>query len=182
MKNQIIIFTLCFAFILGCGDDEEPTLTHEMGDWELVNFALLNLPPGFTSREAQKLELNEISYIQAYQLSLKSDGTYSRTIEESGFLPNSSSGEWRIAETTFTLTPDDDANAEENYKVEENENDNFWISDPEEFQLIPDIYYDTVTQDFIDYYNALDIEAKNAINATLFQKVSLDLAYIFERQ
>jgi hypothetical protein len=188
MKSTFKLLTALslILIIVSCGDDKEVTPPHEVGNWNLVNFAFLNVPAGFTSNEGVLSEINEISFgglrFSSYTLSIKSDGSYSREIATTGRLPQKDKGTWENKKDEFIFIDSDDN--EDVFNLEKNEDDQFWFSASSPFAMIPDT---TITRLFNQYstgtaVNAyLDSLSDEEYSALLFPVV-LDLVFVFERK
>ena len=182
-KNLLYLLMLPLAFMLSCSSDDEPDPTHEMGNWALDSFVLINFPEAFSSNEGLIATIDAITFggatIESYSLSLNTDNTFARSIEVLG--PNiNDSGTWELSGDDLTLTNEDGDDLE--FTVELNEDDQLWLSEPAAFLFIPDVYFDTVTQDYFDLLETFSDEQLDSVNDVLSQEVQLDLVYAFERQ
>ena len=181
-KNLFYFMLLPLVLMMACSSDDEPEPTHEMGDWSLDSFILINLPDAFSSNENAVAPINAISFggvtFDSYDITLATDNTFTRRIAIDG--PNiNDSGEWELASGRLTLATEDGT---EEFTVERNESDQLWLSEEAQFGFIPDIYFDTVTQTYIDFLNTLTDAQLDSVNSSLTQAVTLDLVYAFERQ
>ncbi|WP_424961079.1 hypothetical protein [Ekhidna sp.] len=177
MKKALLLSLILLALISSCGSDDEPTLTHEMGSWELDSYILVNVPADYSNNDGRIFEVDEISFgglvIDSYEISLNSDMTYERSIGVAG--PDiKDNGTWVLDDDVLILTGED-ADQDEEYDIEENDNDQLWWSVEAQFSLIKNSVADTLTQEWVD--TLTDEEFFD-----LFDAVSVDLIYAFERQ
>ena len=184
LLTGITVTTLLFLTSCG-GDGDDPAPAHEVGTWELDSYALQGFPTGFESNEGLILTLDQITFggvqFQGYELTLNSDGTYSRSIEITG--PDVDDN------GTYTLEGDDleleseDGDFQE-FDVVRNEDDDLWLSQRDGItsSFIPDIYFDTVTQTYIDFLQTLTEAQLDSVNAELSEVLELDLVFVLERK
>lgn len=180
MKRNLLFIGVLFGLITlaGCGSDDGPsTPPHIVGTWELDSYIFINLPSAYASNEGRIFLLNEITFnnvaFEAYTLNLAANGTYTRKVEVPGPSLNDD-GTWTLDGDDFVLDPED-SNDDNEFRLEKNEDDQFWISQESQFALIKDSVLDTLTQEYVD---GLSNEEFNA----LFDPVSLDLVFAFERE
>lgn len=169
-----IVATLAFVFT-ACGDDDgDTTPSHEIGEWDLLNYALLNVPSAYSNSEGRTLALNQVTLgITSYELDLEADGTFDRSIGIIGRLPDDDEGTWVLDDNDLTLDSED-LSDDEIFSVEKNEEDDLWLSVSLNFFLIPNTVDDTLTQ---AYFNSLTEEEQDA----LFDPVPVDFTFVFER-
>ena len=101
---------LSVGLITSCGDDDsDAPPPHEVGVWDLKNYATINVPSEYALRnEDRTYTLNEVNLgIEEYILNLKVDGTFDRTIGFSGILPQDDSGAWILDDDDLILDSDD---------------------------------------------------------------------------
>ncbi|MEM6737561.1 MAG: hypothetical protein AAGC64_07365 [Bacteroidota bacterium] len=186
--KKLLLFNITLFFLLcgtSCGDDdEEPTLTHEIGEWSLDSYALQNFPAGFESNEGLLLRVDQISLgglsVESYKLVLNNDGTYTRSIDVTGPDVNDN-GTWELDDDDLELEPEDGDFQE--FSVARNENNDLWLVARNGITtaFIPDIYFDTVTQSYLDFLDTLSNDQIDSISNVLSEPVVADLVYIFER-
>ncbi|MEM7110094.1 MAG: hypothetical protein AAF519_17835 [Bacteroidota bacterium] len=181
MKRKLLAFgmILSFGLMISCGDDDSDSAPppHEVGDWDLDSYLLLNLPSDYASREGQIQQLNEITFngvaFESYTLNLMANGTYTRRIELPG--PNvNDNGTWEADDDELTLVSEDFDDSED-FEIERNQDDQLWLSVASQFLLIRDAVADTLTQEYVSTLSEEEFDA-------LFDVVSLDLVYAFERE
>lgn len=176
--KKIFIFLLMASLFSSCGGDDEPVMTHEMGSWELDSFILANVPLDYSNNEGRIFAVNQISFggglvLDSYELTLNSDMTYERSIGVTG--PDiRDNGQWSLEDDILTLT-EEDADEDEEYDIEENDNDQLWWSVESQFSLLKNSVADTITQEWVDTLTDEEFFA-------LFDVVTVDLVYAFERQ
>lgn len=177
MKTKLLLPTLAlFALsFMSCGSDsEDPTPPHEVGTWNLSQYALKNVPEAYNRSEGATFELDEINLgITAYELKLNQNLSYSRSLSSTGTLPLDDAGTYTITKTELTLNSDDE-DEDEIFDVQKNTNDDLWLSLPLNFGLIKNSVLDTLTN---EYYNSLTNDEKNA----LFDAVTVDFILVFDR-
>ncbi|MEM6642926.1 MAG: lipocalin family protein [Bacteroidota bacterium] len=188
MKKNLLFSTVAFCallFIVSCGDDgDEPAAAHEVGTWELDSYALQDFPVGFESNEGLVLAIEQITFggvqIQSYELVLNSDGTYEREINIAG--PDlDDEGTWTLDDDDLELESED--GNDQDFNVEKNEDDDLWLSERNGITaaFIPDIYFDTVSQTYLDFLDTLTDAQRDSIATSLEEVIELDLLYVFER-
>ncbi|MTI39861.1 hypothetical protein [Fulvivirga lutimaris] len=177
MKTRLLsILALVFlSFFSSCSkDDDEPAPPHEVGSWNLVNYALLNVPSDYSYNEGRSFDLDEISLgIEKYELNLEADLTFSRKVNFSGVIPSQDAGTWVLEDEELILTSEDSSD-DEVFSIEKNEDDDLWIYFPIQFGLIKNSVIDTLTS---EYVNSLTNEEYN----DLFDPVNLDFVFLLER-
>ncbi|MEO9475550.1 MAG: hypothetical protein ABJG41_08445 [Cyclobacteriaceae bacterium] len=166
---SIILFTV------SCSDDEPKPAPHEVGDWELDSFFITDLPSDYQLNDGRTFGVSEILFggiqFESYTITINANGSFSRKI---GLInsPNlNDDGSWEIDDDDFELVTED---GDELFGIEKNESDQLWLSTPATFGLVKDDILDTLSQAWV---NSLTDEEYNA----LFDPVSLDLVYAFER-
>jgi len=187
MKKHLLLMGLSALVILSsCKKDEEPAPPHEVGIWELDSYVLQNFPSAFSSYEGAAYDIDQLSFgngvtYQDYTIELKKDGKYNLNIGLTGpdLIDN---GTWKLDGEDLTLKSDVDNDYDLDWGVVKNENDNLWLSLEFKNYLIPDIYYDTVSQDYKDYLDTLTSDQLDSIGNILFQEVTFDLVHVFQRQ
>lgn len=177
MKKYLLLIamigTLGFS---SCEEEETPPPPHEVGNWDLKNYALINLPNNFQMNEGRTFQLNELNLgIEAYLLNLLANGNYEREVRFSGRLPSEDAGTYSIKDDELILNSDD-SNDDEVYSLEKNSKNKLWFSQPVQFPLIEDAILDTLTQ---EYYESLTPEERQE---KLFTVVNLDLVFAFEKE
>ena len=177
MKKYLLLFAVLLAIVItSCDEDDPAPPPHEVGSWDLKNYAIINLPGGFQLNEGRTFELNELNLgITAYVLNLNVNKTYDREISSSGQLPTEDMGTYTISEEELVLNSDD-FDDDEVYSLERNRNNRLWISQPIQFPLIEDAILDTLTQ---EYYDSLTPEEREE---KLITVVNLDLVFAFEKE
>jgi hypothetical protein len=177
MKKYLLLFAILVATVLvSCEEDDPVPPPHEVGSWELKNYAVINVPNGFQSSEGRTFELNELNLrIDAYSLIMNANGTYSREITVTDRIPEEDTGTYTIEEDELVLNSDD-FDDDEVYGLERNKNNDLWISQPIQFPLIEDAILDTLTQ---EYYESLTPEERQE---KLISVVNLDLVFAFEKE
>ncbi len=183
MKKFLLALLVLTLFISSCGGEDEPTLDHEIGVWELDGYQFINFPDGFESLEELPLGLSDLSFgttsYEDYLLTLDKNGEFIREIGVAG--PDiDDAGTWVLEEDVLILDSDDVGESE--WNVEKNEEDDLWLSFETQNSFIPDIYYDTVTQTYLDYLETLTEEQIDSVSAAIAEDVLFDLVFIFERQ
>ncbi|MEP5611745.1 MAG: hypothetical protein ABJP45_05815 [Cyclobacteriaceae bacterium] len=182
MKKILYISLSLSVFLMSCSSDDSPTPTHEIGTWSLDGYQFINFETGFESNNELSLGINQLSFggaaFEDYFLTLNIDETYTREIGVAG--PDiDDSGTWELNEDELIL--DSEEVGEDIWQVERNEDDDFWISFPSQNSFIPDIYFDTVTQEYRDYLETLTDAELDSVNAAIARTATFDLVFIFER-
>ena len=172
LSGIVAILSLTFT---ACGDDDgDATPSHEIGEWDLLNYALLNVPSAYSNNEGRTFALNQVPLgITSYELELNSDGTFDRTIGVVGRIPDDDEGTWVLDENDLILDSDD-FNDDEIFGVEKNEEDDLWLSISLNVPLLQNTIDDTLTS---TYFNSLTEEEQDA----LFDSVPVGFTFIFER-
>jgi len=184
-KFLLLAVVTSLLFISSCGSDSDgPTPTHEVGQWSLDSYALQGFPTGFEDNEGLLLRIDQITLggleVESYELMLNIDGTYTRTIDVTG--PNiNDNGTWTLDDDDLELESED-GNFQE-FDVNTNEDNNLWLVERNSLNVsfIPDIYFDTVTQAYIDFVQSLTQEQQDSVDNALSQTIQVDLVYLFER-
>lgn len=176
MKKLTYFIVITFALI-SCGGDDGPTITHEMGSWNLDSFILTNVPSDYSNNEGRIFGVSQISFggvvFESYEITFNSDQTFERNIGLAG--PNvNENGTWKLEGDDLTLTSEDGENTQE-YSIEKNEDDQLWWSTGSQFSLLKNSVADTLTQEWVNTLSDDDFFA-------LFDQVSVDLVFAFERQ
>lgn len=178
MKIHLLIFAILLAttVLSSCEEEETPPPPHEVGSWDLKNYALINLPNNFQMNEGRTFQLDELTLgIEAYLLNLMANGNYEREVSFSGRLPSEDAGTYTIDDDELILNSND-SNDDEVYSLEKNSKNKLWFSQPVQFPLIEDAILDTLTQ---EYYDSLTPEERQE---KLFTAVNLDLVFAFEKE
>ncbi|MCP4458394.1 MAG: hypothetical protein GY816_10290 [Cytophagales bacterium] len=184
MKNFLPACLALTLFLSSCGsDDDGATLSHEIGVWELDGYQFINFPAGFESLEELPLGLSDLSFgntfYEDYLLTLDKNGEFIREIGVAG--PDiDDAGTWVLEDDVLILDSDDVGESE--WNVEINEDDDLWLSFETQNAFIPDIYFDTVSQTYLDYLDTLTDDQIDSVSNVLLQDVLFDLVFIFERQ
>lgn len=180
MRKNILTLALLTStiFIISCGSDDGPAPTHEIGTWGLDSYVWLNLPAEFASAEGAIFDISQITFggipFQSYVFTLSNDGNYSREIEVAG--PDfSDAGTWTLEGDDFTFVSDD-LGFDEIFRVEQNEDDQFWLAEEAVFTLLSDAIADSLN----NLPDSVTV-TQEEVNA-LASQVTLDLVYVFERQ
>jgi hypothetical protein len=175
MKKYLLLFAILVATVLvSCEEDDPVPPPHEVGTWNLQNYALLNLPSDFQRYEGRTLQLSVFG-TEAYQLNLFANKTFEREIQTSGSLPQEDAGTYTLEEDELTLKSDDDSSDDEVYGLEKNKNNRLWLTLPIETLLLKDAIADTITQEYINSISEQEFE-------DLHDVVSLDLVFAFEKE
>lgn len=185
MKNHLPLFALiALLLVVSCKDKEEPAPPHEVGVWALDSYLFINFPSEFEGYEGLAYDIDELSFgngvvYDDYTLVLEKDGTYSLEIGITGPDINDA-GTWEIDNDELKLESTED-NDDQDWTIEKNEEDDLWLSFETQSAFIPDIYFDTVTQKYIDYLNTLTDQQLDSVSNAISRVVSFDLVYVFER-
>ena len=158
-----------------CGDDDgDATPSHEIGEWDLLNYALLNVPSAYSNSEGRTLALNQVNLgITSYELELNTNGTFDRSVGVIGRIPDDDEGTW-VQDENDLILDSDDFEDDEIFGVEKNEEDDLWLSISLNVPLLQNTIDDTLTS---TYFNSLTEEERDA----LFDSVPVDFTFIFER-
>ncbi len=191
MKRNLLylLFLAVAGLLVSCSEDDEPVPDpHEVGTWDLVGYATINLPPGFESNEGSTYDISEITFgglvLTSLEMVLNNDGTYSREFRVDGVLPETDEGTWEIEEEEELLILSPEEGDEQEFTLEKNEDDELWYSVSSQFALIPDATYQEwqetyeTQEELNEYLASLTDEEFNA----LFETVVLDLVYLFEKE
>lgn len=175
MKFLLPIMAIISMVFVACGSDsDDPAPPHEVGNWNLSQYALKNVPTAYSYNEGAVFELNEVNLgISAYELQLNQNLSFSRSVSFTGSLPEDDDGTYVITDSEITLQSNDSSDPEV-FDVQKNLNDDLWLSLPLQFGLIKNTILDTLTN---EYYNTLSDTEKDA----LFDPVNLDFVLVFER-
>ena len=183
-SSKLLSTLALLLFIASCGEDEVKTETrHEVGNWSLVNFALVNAPDPFSRINGRLFEVDELSSITKYTFSLMGDGKYTREIALEGVLPQKDLGTWTLKDDEFTFISDS-FSENETLIVEKNEENNLWLSYASTFTLIPDSTIERLSKEFPStaayekYFDELSDEEYDKLT----YPVSLDVIQLFEKQ
>ena len=182
MKKVLYSLIAASLFAVSCGSDDSPVLTHEIGSWDLDSYIFINFPAGFEDNENLALAIDRISFggspYEDYNLTLNADGTYTREIGITG--PDlEDAGTWELDGDDLVL--DSEEVGEIDWVVEKNEDDDLWLSFESQNNFIPDIYFDTVTQTYLDYLQTLTPAQIDSVDNALSELISFDLVFVFER-
>lgn len=183
MKKGLYILLVSSILATSCGGDDAPTPTHEVGTWELDSYQFINLPPGFSRNEGAAFAINQLSFggivFEDYTIILNLDGTFDREIGVTG--PDvDDSGTWTLEDDILNL--ESDTGGVQDWEVQKNEDDDLHLSVESSFLFIPDIYFDTVTQTYLDYLDTLTDAQLDSVESAIDEVVVMDLVYVFERQ
>ncbi len=176
--KKILSLIAASIILFSCGGDDDPVTTHEMGSWELDSFILTNVPADYAQfNEGRVFLVNQISFggivFESYEITFNSNFTFERSIGVPG--PDlRDNGTWELDGDNLILMAEDE-DFEEEYNVEQNENNQLWWSVESQFSLLKDAIADTITQEYVDTLTDQEF-------ADLFDAVSVDLVYAFERQ
>lgn len=174
MKIHLLTFAMLAVITFSsCGDDEEAAPPpHEVGEWTLENYALMNLPPDYQRYEGSTFPPSVFG-TESYTLKLLVNKTFEREIETAGTLPQDDMGTYTISEDELILNSHDSAD-EEVYNLERNRNNRLWLGLPIQTLLLTDAIADTITQEYINSLTEQEYEDLHDI-------VSLDLIFAFEK-
>ena len=183
MKRILLLLSISSVlFFSSCSSDDDPVPTHEVGEWELDSFILLNFPAGFQRNEGSVFQVGTLQLggvvIEDYELLLNIDGTFSRDIGVAG--PDLRDvGTWELNSDGDELTlTSDDGEDEQEWDVQRNETDQLWISQQTNSFELPDIYFDTVTQAYLDYLDTLtDDQLDSVDHCPSGRRYSLPIGY-----
>lgn len=183
MKKHLKLLPALALLLLfvACKDDEEPPAPHEVGTWSLNNFAFKNMPNGFESWEGSLFDVDELTSLTSYVFTLQKDGTYTRRVGISGRLPEEDDGKWTLVDNELTLESEQ-FTEDDVFGVDRNRDNELWLTQEITIGLIPDIYFDTVTQAYINYLNTLTDEQLDSVDAVLTQYPLFDLVHLFEKE
>lgn len=183
MKKILHIFLIAsIAVVASCTTEEPAPVNPVIGEWLVSNFEFTNLTNEFSGWEGYS---GPAYYGESsYTLILKEDFTYSRDLLV-GSNEFSESGDWESDGEDLFLDPDGSGIGinEEFTIVEIDSKDMILSTDINEF-LIPDIYYDTVSQAYKDslaVWAIDDVDLYNAELAKIFQLTSVTLVYEFDK-
>lgn len=177
--KKIYIALVGLALLSSCGgDDEAAEPAHEIGTWDLDGFIFQNFPAGYEDNEGATAGVVET--VELYSIMLAEDNTYVFEIQQEG--PDlDDTGTWTLENAVLEMESDDSSNGVIEWGVEKNESDDLWLSVETQDSLIPDVYYDTVTQDYLDYLDTLTDAELDSIGNALSETVTYDLVFVFER-
>jgi len=184
MKKLLYISLSMSLFFMSCSSDDSPTPTHEIGTWSLDGYQFINLQTGFQDNEGLSLGLSQLSFgsgepFEDYFLTLNIDETYIREIGVAG--PDiDDEGTWELNDDELIL--DSEEVGEDIWKVEKNEEDDFWISFQSQNSFIPDLYFDTVSQGYRDFLDTLTDAQLDSVTNAIVKTATFDLVFIFERE
>lgn len=179
----LILSIISITFLDSCGSDDIPAPPHEVGEWDLDSYFFANLPSGFQDNEGAAFNIDQLSFggvaYDEYVISLKSDGTFVRNIDITG--PDvEDEGTWELNDETLIL--DSEVGGEQEWKVEKNESNDLWLSFETQNSFVPDIYFDTVTDEYRDYLDTLSEDQIDSVLNSLSETVLFDLVFVFDRQ
>lgn len=174
---------LAVALMVGCAKDDPAPVNPVVGEWLLSQFTFTNLTDEFSDWEG----FNGTSFWgeDTYQLNFVKDMTYSRELSFSSGNVYTEEGDWESDEQDLFLDPDGSGIGIYNdFKVVEATEKDLTLSADINQYLIPNIYYDTVTQEYIDKLNMWETEDVDKYNAELnriLQLTSITLVYEFDK-
>lgn len=181
---KLLSALLVLSLIVSCGEDEVKVETrHEVGNWELANYAIINLPDAFARLEGRLFEVGDLSTIKSYTFSLTGDNKYSREINFEGKLPQKDVGSWTLDDEEFNFKSESFSD-NESLTVEKNEDRELWLSFSATFTLIPDstilrLSNEYPTQEAYEkYFDDLTDEEYNALT----YQTTLDLVQLFDKK
>lgn len=187
MKKILYLALALSVFLTSCSSDDGAPPAHEVGNWELDGYLFSNFGPDFQFYNNPPLALGLDALLwggspyEDYLLVLNADGTFEREIGVNG--PDiSDEGTWELDADDEILILDSDEVGEIEWDVQKNEDDDLWISFEAQDNFIPDIYRDTVTQDYLDLLATFTDDQIDSVNAIVLQPAIFDLVFIFERQ
>lgn len=175
-----LIFAI--AIVVSCSKNDPEPVNPVVGEWLLSGFTFTNLSNDYSYWEGY--EGDAYWGEDSYELILNKDLTFSRMLTV-GDNVYDEEGDWETDEDDLFLDPDGSGIGiyEEFKVVEATEKDLTLSTDINEF-LIPNIYYDTVSQEYIDMLNMWETEDPDKYEAELnkiFQLTSVTLSYEFDK-
>jgi hypothetical protein len=179
MKGILKLITACslLLLIVSCSDDE-PKVNPIVGEWKIDTYILTNLPEAYKSNEGY--EFSSLWGESSYILSFIDETNYTRVLATSSE-EISEEGEWSLNDDELSLDPDGAGlNLFNDFTVLTSKTGDLVLSTEVTFGLIPDIYFDTVTQKYRDYLMTLTDDQLDSIDDVLTQGVLLDLVYDFD--
>lgn len=183
MKKILHSFLIVGIIVLASCTEEEPEPVNPViGEWLLSNFKFTNLTNDFSGWEGYSgpAYWGESSY----ELILNDDFTFSRDLLV-GTNEFAEAGDWESDGEDLFLDPDGSGIGiyEDFTIVEATAKDLIISTDINEF-LVPDIYYDTVSQVYLDSLVIWEVENTDQYNAELakiFQLTAVTLVYEFDK-
>ncbi|MCB0505462.1 MAG: hypothetical protein KDC58_08145 [Cyclobacteriaceae bacterium] len=175
-----LLFTV--AIVVSCSKDEPEPINPVVGEWLQGSFSFTNLPADFSDWEGYE----DVGFWgeDSYQLILNKDFTYSREITVGSNVFNEE-GDWETDDDNLFLDPDGQGlNIFEDFKVVEATSKDLTLSTDITILLIPNIYYDTVTQaykDMLDIWETEDPDRYEEELNKIFQPTSATLVYEFDK-
>ena len=170
------------AVVASCTTEEPAPVNPVIGEWLVSNFEYTNLTNEFSGWEGYSgpAYWGESSYV----LILNEDFTYSRDLLKNSD-EFSESGDWESDGEDLFLDPDGSGiGIYEEFTIVEVDSKDLIISTDINEYLVPDIYYDTVTQvyrDSLALWAVDNVDRYNAELAKIFQLTSVTLVYELDK-
>lgn len=183
MKKFLHTFLIVGLVILAsCTEDEPEPVNPVIGEWLLSSFEFTNLDNDFSGWEGY----TGPAYWgeDSYDLILNEDLTFSRVLLV-GTNDFSEEGDWESDGEDIFLDPDGSGIGiyEDFTIIEATDKDLIMSTDINEF-LVPDIYYDTVSQVYLDSLALWEVENVDRYTEELnkiFQLTAVTLVYEFDK-
>jgi len=191
MKFFTKLFLLGLVLSVFSCDEESETeedVNLLVGEWALDSYVIANVPSDFSGWEDYELQ-GTLWGESSYAFIFNEDGTYTRSLafldtsgEEVVF---SEEGDWEEEDSFLELDPEgSEIGINEEFDVVEVDDKDLVLSIDINFDLIPDLYYDTVTTEYTDYLDSLfvaDIDLYGDVVDELFQTTAVTINYEFDR-
>ncbi|MEQ8470156.1 MAG: lipocalin family protein [Marinoscillum sp.] len=165
MKNYLLLLSLAVLILASCKDDE-PEIDPLVGEWELVEMEMVDLPNGFVNFEG-------VTDINVYGESLftiefNADMTFERTLRFSNGRVEDD-GTWERDDDEIELDVEDDEGLPDTYViVEDVDDDELLLSAEVTYNLLPDAVTDTATidsqEELVALYEAYGQSVKVTVN------------------
>ena len=178
-KYLLYLLIVPLVVFSGCGEDDEPEPTHEIGTWELQGFIMTDFPDAYSIWDGGQYAVSALGW-DSFTMELNIDGTYELDVE-AGLSDLNDSGTWTLSgdELTFDSNVDDDNDIE--WEVVDNANDDLDLKLP--FQSL---WPTTADVDSLlatdEYQNATDTEKNDLLNSLDNDVVSHSIIYVLERE
>ncbi len=169
-------------FSVSCGDDEKtPEANPIVGSWVIDTYLIENVPDAYSNNEGS--ELSSLFGEDSYVLEVLANGTYNRALSFSS--PSEvfdESGEWLLEENSFLLDPTGSGIGLDNdFEVLKSTKTDLRLSIEVNFSLVPDIYFDTVTDQYRNYLQNLSNEEFDSVYSNVLTRPTLvDLVFDFD--
>lgn len=191
MKASIKLLSACLLllFIISCGEDEAPAKNPLIATWAIDSYIIKNVPDAYNRSEGQELS------------TLRGETNYEITFDKSGYTRNisvgliaggdtvlSETGEYEYLDGELVLDPDGQGFDQyqifslfDEFKVENLLPNDLKLSVEITFPLVPNNYYDTVSEKYQTYLRGLpEAEFDSIYDNVLTQPVLVDLLYDFD--